>query len=70
MCNKAIRVDHSFLRFVPDCFVSQEQLKLWLDIDDWFIRWWYNNRFIKWYVGYKKRKAEKAKIKEELLPIA
>ena len=70
MCERAVEVDPSFLRFVPDWFVSQEQLKLWHDGDDWLIRWWYNNRFIKWYDSYKKRKAQKAKIKEELLPIA
>ena len=69
MCNKAVKVDPSFLRFVSDWFVTQEQLKLWHDIDYWLIRW-YNNRFIKWYDGYKKRKAEKTKIKEELLSIA
>ena len=69
MCNKVVKVDPSFLQLVPDQFVSQEQLKLWNDSNDWLIRWWYNNRLIKWYDGYKKRKAEKAKIKEELLPI-
>ena len=46
--------------------MSQEQVKLWHDSDNWLIRWWYYN---KWYDGYKKRKAQKAKIKEELLPI-
>ena len=69
MCDKAVELDPSFLRFVPDLFVSQEQLKLWHDNDDWLIRWWYNNRFIKWYEGYKKRKDQKEKIKEKLLPI-
>ena len=69
MCNKVVKVDPSFLRFVPDWFVSQEQLKLCHDIDDWLIRWWDNNKLIKWYDDYKKRKAEKAKIKEELQPI-
>ena len=68
MCDKAIKDDPSSLRFVPDWFVSQEQLKLWHDSDDWLIRWWYNNRLIKRYDGYKKRL--KAKIKEELLLIA
>ena len=28
------------------------------------------DKFFEWYDGYKKRKAQKAKIKEELLPIA
>ena len=27
------------------------------------------NKFFEWYNGYKKRKAQKANIKEELLPI-
>ena len=30
----------------------------------------YNNKLIKWYNGYRKRKAQKAKIKYELMPIA
>ena len=34
-----------------------------LDDDD-------EDHFFKWYDGYKKRKAQKASIKEELLPIA
>ena len=70
MCNEAVELDPFFLRFVPDWFVSQEQLKLWHDGDDWLIRWWYNNRLIKWYDRYEKRKAQKAKIKEELMRVA
>ena len=45
--------------------MTQQQLKL-LQYD------WYNNDLIKWYDGYKKRKAQKAQkasIKEELMPI-
>ena len=60
MCNEAVEFDPSSLRFVSDCFVTQQQLKLWHDSDDWFIRWWYNDRLIKWYDGYKKRKSQKA----------
>ena len=70
MCNEAIELDPSFLRFVLDWFVSQEHLKIWHDSDDWQIRWWYNNRFIKCYGAYKKRKAQKTSIKKELMPIA
>ena len=70
MCKKAVKVDRSLLQLVPDCFVSQEQLKLWHDSDDWLIRWWYNNRLIKWYDDYKKWKAQKSSIKDELMPIA
>ena len=46
--------------------MTHGQVKLWHDDyyycnDDWLIEW---------YDGYKKRTAQKAKIKEELLPIA
>ena len=65
MCNKAVR-DYLFsLRYVPDCFVTQQQIGTWYD-DDYV----YNDSgMIKWYDGYRKHKAQKAKIKE-LLPIA
>ena len=29
-----------------------------------------NDNFLEWYDGYKKRKAQKAQIKKELMPIA
>ena len=65
MCNKAVR-DYLFsLRYVPDWFVTQQQIGTWYD-DDYV----YNDSgMIKWYDGYRKHKAQKAKIKE-LLPIA
>ena len=69
MCEKAVEVDPWLLIYVPDWFITQQQLKIWHDgkqiwhDDD-------NNEFIKWYEDYEKRKAQKAKIKEELLPIA
>ena len=53
------------LQFVPDWFVTKEQVKLWHDFDDYY----YDDKLIKWYDGYKKRKTHKAKI-EELMPIA
>ena len=56
------------------------------DVPDWFVvleEMWYedfdddgddddddDDEIIKWYDGYKKRKAQKAQIKEELLPNA
>ena len=66
MCNEAVRDDPSSLQFVPRWFVSQQQLDVWYDDDYWY----HDDELIEWYEGYKKRKAEKAKIKEELLPIA
>ena len=63
MCNKAVRL--FFSQFVPDWFVIQQQIDVWYD--DGYI---YNdNEMITWYDDYKTLKAQKAKIKEELLPI-
>ena len=44
---------------VPGWFVMQELIKIWHD-----------GETVEWYEGYKKLKAQKAKIKEELSPIA
>ena len=46
--------------------MTQQQIKIWRDNDEYCA----DDEFIKWYDGYQKRKAQKAKIKEELLPIA
>ena len=50
----------------PDCFVSKQQLNIWFDDDYWY----HDNEMIEWYKGYKTRKAQKVKIKEQLLPTA
>ena len=63
---KAVRDDYFSLQFVPDWFVTQQQIKSWHDDDDYCI----DDEVIGWYDGYKKCKAQKAKIKEELHPIA
>ena len=42
--------------------MTQEQIKIWRDE--------YYDKAAEWYEGYQKRKTQKAKIKEELLPIA
>ena len=65
MCDKAVRKEHFSLLFVPDWFVTQQQIKYLRDDNDGS----YNNKFINWYDGYKKGKAQKAKIKDELMPI-
>ena len=64
--DKAAR-DYSFsLQRVPDWFVTQGKIDLWYD--DKYV---YNDdRMTEWYKGYKKRKAQKALIKKELMPIA
>ena len=66
MCDKVVR-DYLFsLQFVPDWFVTYGQLNLWYD-DDYVYSY---HEMIEWYNAYKKRKAQKAKMKEELLPIS
>ena len=54
------------MQFVSDWFVTQEQLEIWQDDDDYCT----DDEVIEWYNGYTRRKAQKLKIKEELLPIA
>ena len=66
MCDKAVKDDPSSLQFVPDWFVTQEQIDIWYDDDYWY----HDDELMEWYEGYKERKTQKAKIKEELIPIA
>ena len=67
MCTKAIEVNPWQLYYAPDHIKTQEkQLKIWHYGDDYCI----DDELIKWYEGHQKRKAQKAKIKEELLLIA
>ena len=66
MCDKAAKDDPSSLQFLPDWFVTQQQMDVWYDDKYWD----HDDEIIQWCKSYKKRKAQKAKIKEELLPIA
>ena len=61
-----VRSDPYSLQFVSDIFVSLQQLKIWHDDNDYC----YDDEFVEWYDGYEKRKAQKVKIKEEILAIA
>ena len=66
MCNETVRDDSFSLQFVPNWFVTQHQVKLWRDDSEYCD----DDKFIEWYDCYKKRKAQKAKIKEELIRVA
>ena len=77
MCNDAVDVDplslrdvvqrdSYYLQFISHWFVTQEQLEIWHDDDDYCT----DDEIVERYKRYKKRKAQKSKIKEELLPIA
>ena len=66
MCDDALRYYPYFLEYVPDWFVTQGQLKLWHDNN-----YAYNDEGLsEWYEGYQKRKAQKASIKDKLMPTA
>ena len=75
MCDKVATDDSTSLKFVPDWFVTREGVDMWHDdyYDDDSDHWDNDDdnedKFFEWCEGYKKRKAQKAKIKEELLPI-
>ena len=60
------------MQFVPDWFITKEWRDMWYDeyYDDDGDYWDEKDKFFEWYDGYKKCKAEKAQIKEELMPIA
>ena len=61
-----VRMDSYSLQFVSDWFVTLGLLKEWHNDDDYYN----DDEPIEWYNGYKKRKVQKAKIKEETLLIA
>ena len=54
------------MQYVPDYFVTQNQLKIWHDADDYCN----DDELIEWYDGDKKQKSQKSKMKEDVLPIA
>ena len=62
MCNEAVQSDLWLLEYVPDQFVTQE---MWHEeeFDD-------DDELITWRDAYEQHKAQKAKIKEELMPVA
>ena len=46
--------------------MTQQQLDIWYDDEYWY----HDDEIIESYKGYEKRKAQKANIKKDLLPIA
>ena len=65
MCDDAVLWKSYSLVCVPDWFGTRKQIKIWQDDDEY-----YNHDLFEWYKDYKKWKAQKASIKEELMRIA
>ena len=79
MCNEAVEKKPRVLKFVPDQFVTQEMWhkavkkkpEILRFIHDQFVNHeYFHDVLITWRDAYIKRKAQRAKIKEELMPIA
>ena len=69
ICDTAVTDDPRTLLFVPDWFVTREGVAMCYDNSEYCDDHDDEDNFFKWCKGYKKRKAQKASIKEELLPI-
>ena len=86
MCEEIIHVRLKYLFLIPDCFKTQEMCIRALKVDpwqlnnvpNWFVvlqKMWYedfndSHYLIRWHNAYQKRKAQKAQIKKELMPIS
>ena len=82
MCNKVVNDCPWCLKYVHDHLKTREmhneavdwRLYLLQHVPDWFVtqqvKPWHNDKPIEQYEGYKKRKAQKAKEKDGLMPIA
>ena len=66
MCDATVSEDPYSLQYFPDWFVTQGQVRKLRDDDNYCD----DDEIIERYDDYKKRKAQKAEIKEELMSIA
>ena len=62
MCNRAMQSKPEVLRLVADCFVTLQET--------WYEKFGDDDELITWRDAYIKLKTQKAKIKEELMPVA
>ena len=66
MCDAAVSEDPYYLQYVPDWFVTQEQVKIWHDDNNYCD----DDEIVERHDEYKKRKAQKMHIKDKLMSIA
>ena len=66
MCDETVCGGPWNMRYIPDWFVTQQQIKIWHD-NAYYCN---DDSLIRWYEGHLKRKAQKEKLKEELVPFA
>ena len=60
MCDGVVSENPYLLQYVSDWFVTQEQVKIWHGDDDYCN----DDETVECYDDYRKRKAQKAQIKE------
>ena len=75
MCDKTVWDDSSSLQNIPDWFVTREGVYMWYDdyCDDYGDYWVTEsddqNKFFKWYDGYKKRRLRRHKLRKNFCPL-
>ena len=65
----AVMEDLWLLIYVPDLLGTQGLIKIWHDHND-YCNDDDDDKLIEWYDGYQKSRAQKARIKEDLMPTA
>ena len=71
MCIRTVEAGLGLLEYVPDWFVTQQQIKIWRDDDEYCdVEYCNDDELIKWYDGYKKTQGTESKNKRRALPIA
>ena len=85
MCNAAVEKLPEVLGFVPDQYKTQEMCNEAVQRVPWMLLYVLDqyktqemcneavkksSEVLRWYKGYEQRKAQKAKIKEDLMPVA
>ena len=65
ICNKTVQREPKTLEFIPDYFVTQQQIDLWYQ--DYYCN---KSYIIERFEGYQKRKVQKSQIQKELMHAA
>ena len=60
MCEKVVKKCLWLLKYVPDWFVTHQQIKIWRDDDEYCN----DHELIGWYDGYQKQKVQKPQEKK------
>ena len=65
MCDDPVGGDSYSLQFVLDWFVTEQQIKIWDDDDEY----WDGDELIEWYNGYKNGRPRKQRLRKNSSPL-